>query len=219
MKELEITVTKREKKGKEFARASRKAGMVPAVLYGKGADSMSLMIEEKIARMLLHHDGSHSLINLTVENGVKPENFLTLIGDVQKDPFQKKLLHMDFHMVKLDEKVHVTVPITLQGEPAGVKQGGVLEQVLWEVDVKAFPRELPEAINVDISQLGLDEALHIKDLIVASGIEIDAEADELVVAIHSLKAEEETGEELLIGEPSRQEPEIVGKKGKEKEED
>lgn len=219
MKELEIVAQKRDKMGKESARASRKSGWVPAVLYGKGIDTISLMVEEKNARRILRNDGSHSLINLTVEGGAKAENFLTLIGNVQRDPFQKELLHLDFHLVKLDEKVHITVPIVLHGEPVGVKQGGVLEQVLWEVDVKALPRELPEHIEVDIAKLGLDESIHVKDLQVSAGIEIDAEADEPVVVIHSPKTAEEPGEELLIGEPTRQEPELVSRKGKEKEEE
>lgn len=227
MQQITLNGVLRDKKGKEFCKKIRQNDQIPAVLYGKGVKSLSLLIDQKeFVKDILAKKAYNAIINLKVKIDKKIDEHLVMLAEVQKDVFHKTVLHIDFKKISLKEKVKVTVPVRLTGEAPGLKEGGILDHILWEVDIEALPLEIPESISLDVGALNIGDSLHVKDLVLPKGVNIVVDPEEIVVIIHAPKAEEEKpaeavaveGEAALAAEaPERKEPEVISK-GKEKEE-
>ena len=163
-KTVSITATKRDALGSANARRIRRAGFVPAVVYGHGNVAASITVSPADAEKVTAHSG---LVEIVCEGGEKK---LAVVKDIQRDPLKDFFLHLDFQEVKMDEVITSTVPVIHEGEPIGAKEGGQLEQVMMEIEVKSLPTDMPEHILVDVTALELNHQLHVKDLVYPQGV-------------------------------------------------
>ncbi len=170
----------RQGRGKGEARRLRASGMIPAVLYGNGSgQSIALAVPAKVVDYTLQHYGDNALYDLELDG----EKRTARVVDVQRDPLTGRLLHVDFAPVDMTERIEVTVPLVLVGEPAGVKEGGVLQQVTYEVQVEALPGDIPQEIEVDVSGLGMQENLTLGDIRLPEGLRLVSDPEEVVATV------------------------------------
>ena len=190
----------REDKGKGAARRLRAKGLVPAVVYGHGADPVHLTIDARELLHLLHTDaGTNVLVDLHVDS----EQLLAIPREIQRDHIKGQFIHIDFLRVARDEKITVEVPVHLTGESHGVKEGGVVEHHLWTLQVECLPQDVPSSIEADISGLGINESLKVEALPAGDKFTILTSLDEVVVSVvppQVLKVEEEEVAEAVEGE-------------------
>lgn len=191
-----LEAVKRSTKGKNEARRLRAAGKIPAVLYGaqKAGDPPApeqVAVDPKPFMRILHSaSGLNTLITLKVQDGADAR---VLVKNVQLDPITHHLLHADFFRVNMDRKITVTVPITLKGEARGVKvDGGVLDFVHREIEVDVLPAQIPDSIEIDITELGIGGAVHVRDLAANAAWTPVTDADLMILHIISIKVAEET---------------------------
>lgn len=181
----------------------RTADRIPAVIYGKQAAPQNLEIERKVLENLIHHSVSENLLlDLSVSGDARSKR-LALVQEVQHHPLSGKLLHVDLHEVAENEKVTITVPVEPSGEAEGVKtSGGVLEHVLFKLKVRALPKDLPEAIIVDVTSLNIGQSIHIKDIKPPQGVEIIGDGNISVLAVAAPVSEaQEAAAEAAAGTP------------------
>ncbi len=181
MSQVKLEANVREKTGTGVARKLRRLGRVPAVLYGHHLQTpMILDVDAKEMENVLRTAGRTSIINLAVPGG----NQTAMLADYQRDVFGTCLLHVDFKQVRMDEKVTASVPVVLVGHSKGVKGGGVIEQILREIDVEALPLEIPEHLEVDITEMDLGDHMTVADLKLTGNLTLLAEPEETVAVIH-----------------------------------
>jgi len=214
MERITIHAEKREEKGKGAARSLRRQAMIPAILY-RGGGSLPIKLPKKeITQFINSTAGQQIMVNLQFADG---ESKLALMKEYQVDPTQRELLHADFFEISLTEKVRVSVQITPTGEPVGVKRdGGLLQNVLREIEIECLPDKIPGKMKIDISGLEIGQALHVSDLSLSEDIKVLTDLDEVIVNIIAPLVEQEVApaEEAA---PETAEPEIA-KKGKKEEE-
>lgn len=204
---FDLKAEKRTTKGSRGVKKLRMVGEIPAMLYGHKQDNVMLCLkEDEFTRIL--HTGTR-MIRLTYDK--KKES--ALIKEVQYDNLTDRVLHVDFSRIDLDEKVKLRVPIELAGESVGVKEGGVLTHVMKDIEIECLPTAIPEKIKVNISELGLGRAIHVKELPAMEGIQYTSDAEAVVVSIHQVVEKKALPEEELLAEP-----EVIAKKPKEGEE-
>jgi large subunit ribosomal protein L25 len=186
MAQRELTVQSRDGIGKEAAKVMRRAGQLPAVLYGHGQQPVTLGVNAREFGDLIHHHGVHSLIVLRGDG----HDETAIIKAVQRHPYRGVPTTVDFLRVSADEKITVTLPLILEGEPIDVKSGaGVLVQSLHEVELRTLSGEVPESIHVDISSLVLNgPPIHVSDIVIPSGAEMITPGDEAVAVINGPQA-------------------------------
>ena len=180
MAEVKLNVVERENRGKGAARRSRASGKVPAVVYGRGMEPVSIEIDRREFLTALHTDAG---MNVLLELKVGGKKMLTLARELQRDPVKGTLLHADFVQVDITQTVDVEVPVHVTGEAAGVKEGGVLEQPLFTLHVRCLPTEVPEGIDVDVSHLNIGDSLRVGDIPSSDKWEVTNDPDEPVVTI------------------------------------
>jgi large subunit ribosomal protein L25 len=170
----------------------RRAGRVPATIYGRQAAPQNLeVVSKEIADLLNHSVSENLLVDLTVEKDSRSKR-LALVQEVQHHPLSGKVVHVDFHEVAETEKVTIFVPVETTGEPAGVKNGGgTLEHILHKLKVRCLPKNLPEQITLDVTALEIGKSIHIADIVPPAGVEILGEKSRTVVAVAAPRAEEE----------------------------
>jgi large subunit ribosomal protein L25 len=170
----------------------RRAGRVPATIYGRQAKPQNLEISAKEISDLIHHSVSENLlVDLSVESDARSKR-LALVKEIQHHPLDGKVLHVDFHEVAENEKVTVHVPVETTGEAAGVKTGGgTLEHVLFKLKVRCLPKDLPEQIVIDVTALEIGKAVHLGEIKAPEGVEILGDKHITVVAVAAPRAEEE----------------------------
>lgn len=197
---FELIAESRQGVGKGASRRLRRAGRVPAVLYGGNKAPESLSFDHNEIVKQLQHEGFYSHI-LSITVGSRKES--AILKDLQRHPYKPAILHLDLQRVSADEKIRVHVPLHFINEQTakGVKQeGGVVSHLLIDVEVACLPKDLPEFIEVDLSELGLGESIHLSELKLPEGVEVvalshGAEYDVPVVNIHhARRAAEEAGE-------------------------
>ena len=160
----------------------RREGGVPATVYGKGIEPVSLAVNAlDMAGILKTEGGRLSLIDLKVD-GKTQKAHPVMIQEIQRDPITYQILHIDFHRISMNEPVHASVPIVLRGEAPGIKQGGILEQMTRELEMKALPDHVPSHIDVDVSHLELGQHISVGDLIVPEDAEVLGPQPDIVVA-------------------------------------
>ena len=194
---------------KNHARRVRVSGLIPAVVYGAGQDSVAVTVDPKAITRILHSESGHNTIfDLSVEGtGVVK----AMIVDWQYEPIKGKLLHIDFKRIAMDKAMRVSVPVMLTGVPVGVKNaGGVLDQILREVQIECLPRDIPSHIDVDVAGLELYGAIHIADL--PHGGKIKFLEDETALVAHVTIIKEEAAADVTA--PVAAEPEVTKGKGK-----
>jgi len=212
--DITVRAELREGRGKNDARRLRSRGLVPLTIYGGegGAVSAAAPLAE-LAAILRSESGHNTIFTLDVEGAGASE---VMFHDRQLDPVRGRLVHADLRRLVLGQKIEVTVHVVLDGEPVGVTEGGgVLEQLLRDVEIRCSPRDIPDAIHADVSGLGVHELLHVSDLQVGDDIEVVTDP-ETAVATVSVVREEPV--EAPVEEEGETEPEVIGKGKKEDEE-
>lgn len=185
METVEITIERRTGSGKGAARKLRTTGRVPAVLYGPKRSATSVSVDGvQFERRLGHLEGSH-LIRLVSENGADAElnERMVLLREMQRHPVTGTILHADFYEVDLTERLVVSVPLHFTGKAAGVVAGGILQPVMREIEVECLPTEIPEFIEVDVSPLGIHEAVHLADIKLPEGVQVVGDTTRTVVTV------------------------------------
>jgi large subunit ribosomal protein L25 len=190
-----IKAEKRSETGTGAARRLRRAGKIPAILYGD-AQPQPITLEAKAFRAVLAGHGS-SVVTVSVDGA---EEITALIKEIQRDSMKDTVDHVDLQKVSLTEMIKATVPVRLNGEAPGIKMGGVLQHTLWELDVEAQAQNLPEAIEVDISGIEFGEAIHVADLVAPSGVAILNAGDSIVVSVVAPQAIVEEEVEVPVEE-------------------
>ena len=198
---------------KNDARRVRRQGKVPGVVYGAGKDVLPVSVDPRQVSRILHSETGH---NTVFDLAVDGERTKAMIVDWQYEPIKGALLHIDLKRIAMDQKLKVNVPIELVGEPAGVKQqGGILEQITREVEVECLPGDIPNEIELNVSELVFGMVLRIADLPKNDKIKILSDPDQPVAHIISIKEEEVPTADAVAGEAAAApaEPEVI-KKGK-----
>jgi len=203
---------------KNEARRVRRGGKLPGVLYGAGKEALSLTLDPRQVTRILHSATGHNTIFDLALNG---ERTKAMIVDWQYEPIKGALLHIDLKRIAMDQKLKVNVPIMLKGEAAGVKQqGGILEQVLREVEVECLPGDIPNSIDADVSDLVFGKVLRVADLPHSDKLKFLTDPDQTVAHITTVKEEEVATPEVAAAEAAAAptEPEVI-KKGKQEAEE
>ncbi|HEY5931413.1 MAG TPA: 50S ribosomal protein L25 [Nitrospira sp.] len=181
---FDLTVAIREQAGKGAARSMRRAGKIPAVLYGQGECLLLTVSPEELVKILKSHAGSTALISLTVNGAKSKQNRTALLRDYQVDPVTGVVLHADLFEISMSKPIRVKVPIkVIGGIPAGVKEGGVLHHNMRDVHVECLPAALPDHIEVDASALTIGSGIHVKEIGAREGVRFLDDADQMVVSV------------------------------------
>jgi large subunit ribosomal protein L25 len=200
---VDLQAQERAERGKNAARRLRASGMTPAVLYGEGNEaggSTALAIPTKIVDYTLHHFGDNALYNIAIDGDTSTAR----VVDAQRDPVSGLLVHVDFAPVNMREIIEVTVPLTITGDAPGVDEGGVLQQVAYEVQVESLPGDIPQEITLDVSGLGMNENLTLGDLTLPEGITLLSEPEEVAATVTAPTeiTEEEMEAAGIVEEPT-----------------
>jgi large subunit ribosomal protein L25 len=212
---FELAATVREQAGKGVARAMRRAGKIPAVLYGQGECMLLSVSPTSLTKILKSHAGSSALIALTIEGAKSNPNRTALLRDYQLDPVSGAVLHADLFEVSMSKPIRVKVPIqVVGGTPVGVKEGGVLHHNLRELYIECLPSALPDHIEIDASGLAIGSGVHVKELTVSEGIRLLDDAEQMVVSVAAPLSDAKLEALLTSGAAAGAEPEVIAK-GKE----
>lgn len=211
MEFIQIEVRQREERGSAAMGRIRRAGGVPAVLYGLQRRNLPLTIPTReLERFIL--SGSH-LVELKMGEDTRD----AILREVQQDPLTEEILHVDLMRVDKDRQIEDAVPIRYKGTPAGMREGGLFQPLMDHLTVKARPRDLPEEILLDVSELHVGDALHVRDIELPESVTCELDEEELVAHVVILRGvdlgEAEEGEEEETGG----EPEVIGKEGEAQE--
>ncbi len=171
MKQQDLNVQTREESGKGASIRLRATGMVPAVFYGSSTNSLSISVDNKELSTILSGEGGRStFFNLTFEGG-KADNKMGVIKEIQIDPVTDRLIHVDFFELLMDRKMTAMIPVRLTGKAAGVEMGGNLQPIRRELEVSCLPKDLPDFIEIDVTELGLGESIHVDEVKLPEGVE------------------------------------------------
>ena len=202
METIELKADIRTSTGKEAAKAIRRGGRIPAVLYGADTDAVSLSVDVKDLETLFRKSGSgYQLIDLIFSDGKEKKQ--VMIKELQTDPVTSNLLHADFYEVAMDRKIAVAVPVVTVGKSEGVEMGGILSIIRRELEVLCYPNKVPESIEIDISELEIGDSIHINEVNFEEDAEPTAEGHLTVLTISApqkIEEEEVEDEEGLEGE-------------------
>jgi large subunit ribosomal protein L25 len=223
--EATLQAEKRTDKGKNQARRHRAAGRLPAVVYGPGSGgntetAIPVTVDPKALSRILHSEsGANTIISLQVDGQTMP----VLVKDFLLQPVTHALLHADFYRVAMDRKLIVSVPVTVRGEARGVKQqGGVLDFVTRQFEIEVLPTDIPESVEVDVSELLVNQGIRIKDVMQNVKWTPISDPDTMLVHVVTIKVEEAPAAEAAVVAPgaATAEPEVIkkGKTDKDKEE-
>jgi len=171
MQQKQLNVELRSKTGKGISRQLRMADMVPGVVYGKGMDPIAVSIKHRELRAATAGEGGQNNL-ITLVGGGTLDQSMAIIVDLQRDPLKGTYRHVDLHRVNMTEKLRVTVPVVLKGTAIGVKEGGLLDLAHHELHVECLPGNIPDHIEIDITQLAVAHSIHVSDLTLPEGVKI-----------------------------------------------
>ena len=213
-KEIIVRAVVRDGRGKNDARRARRNGQVPVTIYGGDAGAVAALVPlSELAAILRSDSGRNTIFTVDVE-GVEATE--VMFADRQIHPVRMRLVHADFKRLVKGEKIEATVPLRLVGEPIGVReQAGILEQIIREVEIRCQPRDIPEHIDVDVTNLEVHQVLHVSDIPTSEGVEILEDADTVIATVGVVK--EEVVEVAPVEGEAPAEPEVIGKGKKEEE--
>jgi len=218
MAEVSLEVSRRERAGKEIAKKLRRDGKIPAVVYGGHREAVPITVDRKaVSELIQKSDHGVRSIFLLKMSGTDQQRH-AMIKDIQINPITRKMTHIDFIRVVMDEKVRLTVPVHLTGTSIGVKEGGVLDFQVRDLHIECFPNQIPDSIDVDISGVEMHKYLRVSDLQFPEGVKVLEDLDRVVVGVTHARAEivaEPVVAEEVAAVPA--EPEVItrGKKTEE----
>jgi len=208
-KELTLPIEKRAKTGSSGAHALRRAGKIPAVLYGHGSEPQHVAFEAKIFDELLHKGGRTGVLTLTLD-GKKAET--ALVREVQRNPVSRRVEHVDLQRVSEHEAVHAKLPIVTVGTPRGVRDfGGVMDVLVHEIDVEGPVDELPEHLEIDVRELGIHQHASASEVTLPPGFKLLMPADTVIVSVEASRTAQHL-EEAASAPAEQATPEIIGAK-------
>ena len=204
-----LQVSKRSKLGTGNSRRLRSKQLVPGVLYGKEVDAFAIEVEAKPLVTLLGKVGESALVDVRVDG----TSYTSLLKEVQRHPVSGEVLHVDFHRVSMEEEIEVRVPLVISGaeDCPGAQEGGVVETLISELEVRCLPLNIPKSIELDISELAIGGTVHVSELGVPGDVKVLTASDQTVVTVSRPS-------EVEVEEPTVGEPEVVGAEGEEGEE-
>jgi large subunit ribosomal protein L25 len=224
---VKLKVQARESRGSAASRRLRARGLIPGVLYGNGGEAHPFCIEERALRKAITGDhGLHAILDVVLDGSQKEHH--AVLKDYQLDPTRPRLLHIDLQEVRLDQAIHTQVVVELVGESAGVKEGGVLSQINREVNVEALPMEVPDRLELDVSQMVIGDSMRLSDLRVPEGVKLLDDPETVLATVSpptKIEEPEVVEEELEEGElpegevPEGEEPEGAAEQAAESEGD
>ncbi len=208
--QLNLTIERRDGVGSTQARALRKTGKIPGILYGHGSDAQAIAFARRALDEILHRGARTSLITLTMD-GKRVDT--ALLREVQVDPVSRRIVHVDLQRVSADETVQAKLPVVTVGTPEGVRSfGGVMDVVLHELEVEGPANKLPDRIEIDVAELGIHQHVTAGEIALPEGFKMITPLDATVVAVEPSKTERLLEEAEAVGAVAEQaEPEIVGK--------
>ncbi len=211
MERISLSAVTRSAVGKNAVKKVRQEGFVPAILYGRARDPLALSVGRKDLLGALAN-GRNVLIDLTITRDGGNLADTVMIADVQQDYLRREIVHVDLHQINLSEQLEVDVSVVLIGTAEGVASGGgILEQHRREVTVRCLPTQIPDRITVSVTPLNVGDSLHVRDLVVAEGIEILTPPEEVLAAIVAPKEEEVETPAAAAEGTAAAEPELVGR--------
>ncbi|HLR79513.1 MAG TPA: 50S ribosomal protein L25/general stress protein Ctc [Bacillota bacterium] len=211
---VELKAALRENHAGSATKKIRKEGKVPGVVYGKGKESKSIAIDGLDLMKKLREAGRNAIIRLEIESDSPVD---VMLHEYQMDPIKNDLLHVDFYVVDMEEELDVEVQLRLVGEPVGTKEGGVLQQPLYELLVRAKPNQIPEQITIDVSELEIGDAINISDLKKSEEYTIIEDDDTTVATVLAPDTLDDLTEEDPADEMA--EPELVGAEEEDEDEE
>lgn len=221
MEEIILEAQKRQDIGKGKVGRLRKKAFIPAVVYGEGKGSLSVQVVSKdVMNIIGAHRGESFVLKLKIKDGNNFQEKSVLIKEIQHNPVKDEIIHIDFNEISLTKTIKVKIPLIAKGESVGVKlDGGVLDHVLWELEIECLPTQIPKSIEVDVSNLKIGDSVHVKNLIIPQGVKVlnDQEATVLAVAMPTKEEVAPAAEEVLAGE-TKAEPEVIKEKKEKAEE-
>ena len=211
MAEVTLEVTRRERSGKEQAKKLRQDNKIPAVVYGGHKEPVAISVERKAVVDLIQRSehGVRSIFLLKMSGTDQQRH--AMIKDMQMDPISRRMTHIDFVRVVMDEVVRLTIPVHLSGNSIGVKEGGILDWQMRELHVECLPNAIPDTIEVDITNLGAHQQVRISDLTLPEGVKVEEDPHRVIVGVTTARAE--VVAEVAAPEAVAAEPEVA-KKGK-----
>jgi large subunit ribosomal protein L25 len=199
---------RRNRSGKGVARKLRAQGMIPAVLYGSGENIPLTLQPKELLKILTSGENTIFRLELDGESGGDRQ---AIVRDLQRDPLKETLLHADLYRISMDVELTVSVPIVLQGMSREVSDvGGVINQLLHEIEIQCLPSLIPHELTIDVAYLGIGEVLHVRDLPIPQGIQVLVAADEVVASV-SVRGEEAAAEVPSVAEDQTSEAEVEEK--------
>jgi len=214
-KTVKLKAIKREKLGKQNTKKLRLSKAVPAIVYGKGTNPIPLEVNGKELETVLRSGaGGNVIITLQIDGVPNIKEKTVLIREIQHNPVNDHIIHIDFNTISLTEKIKVKVPVHEKGEAPGLKEGGVIDHVHREIEVECLPTEIPNRIDVSIEKLNIGDAVYVKDIVLPAGVKCTLDPEEKIISILAPIKEEV----VAATEEVPAEPELIKKERKEKEE-
>jgi large subunit ribosomal protein L25 len=210
---VKLKADQRQDLKKSYTKIVRSEGRIPAIVYGKDREPTTIAVNSMELLKTVRDEGKNVIISLNIEGESAVD---VMLHDYQIDPIKDELLHADFYVVNMSKEMDVDVPIHLDGEALGVKEGGVLQQPLYNLSIRAKPRDIPEEIKLDVSELGIGDSIMVADLKQGRAFEILEDEGTTIVSI--LAPETGSDEEEENEEGEQEEPEVVNEKQNKEEE-
>jgi large subunit ribosomal protein L25 len=182
MERRELTVELRSKTGKGISRRLRAQGLIPGIVYGKGMETVPVSVNPRELNAAISGEGGNNNL-LTLKGGEGLDGNVVIVADLLRDPLKRKAMHVDLHKINLTEKIKFEVPINLVGIAAGVIAGGLLDFAKHVIEVECLPTQIPEHIDVDVTELTINHSIHVVDLIIPEGIKVLEDPKAAVVSI------------------------------------
>lgn len=221
MKEAVLSAMSRDKGGKNYSRRLRREGRVPASLYGpeRKPQSLSLALTD-LEKLMRETQGFNVLLSIDVDGSGGGAD-KSLIRSIQRDPVDGQILHVDLHQISMARPINLMIPVNITGIPDGVKNdGGVMQQIIREIEISCLPTEIPDALQLDVSELGIHDSIHISDITIEKATVLMDESRTIVTVVPpTVSVEPTTDEEEVEGEAVEGEAAEGAEEGKEKEGD
>ncbi len=215
MQKVDLVVKKREVSGKGPARQLRMKGLIPAVLYGGGKATALTLNPLDVHKIVHSKSGENTMLNMKFEGETGQKDRLAIFRDFQKDPLTGAVLHVDLFEISIDKPIRVKVPLEMTGSAAGIKEGGILQHLIREVEIEGLPMAIPDHLKFDVSSLAIGHAVHVDEIPLVEGIKMLSEGRQVVVSIAAPMSEEKLTALLETTPKETKEPELLGKKKEE----
>lgn len=208
MAHVALTAQSRKETGKGAARTLRRQALIPAVFYGPEVDPVHLSLEYRdLEKLIKTGAGENVIIDLAIETGDSTLSHRAMLKEIQMDPVKRTILHVDLYEISMDKTIEVEVPIILRGAPKGVSEGGILQQVSRTLEISCLPDNIPDAFELEVSELEIGDSLHVSDLKIPEGIEVLAEEELTIATVVPPTKVEEIEPEVPEEEEEREEVE------------